>query len=334
MAEDIFVPKSKPGDALVGPLHTVTYVTSSGDDVERIFTQGYGLDAVERSEPRDGELRSLNAYLGFEPEHGWSATAYAMAGAGRNVQIRALALHQDTPLVRPTYEGLYKGGATMSFPIADLRAHERRMAKLGVESTMGVKELEFTSPEGETYVSAEIVYKAPDNVFVMGVTRPSVFVPVGPLDPETGIGGPAYSARCVSEADATLDFFTEVLGYEVRRDMALAVEGPSAINLPEGTEERFMQAFAPGAATGYAIFMDHGEATKKAVENFGPPNRGIVMWSFPTRDLDEVHARAQRAGSDIVHAPERRASPFLPAGRTLLLRDPDGFPIELFEAGG
>ena len=108
--------------------------------------------------------------LGFAPEHEWAATTYAKTGEGSNMQIRVIGLREETPLVRPAYEGLYQGGATMSFPIADLRAHEQRMLALGVESTMGVKEIEFTSPAGETYVSAEIVYKAPEFVFVMGVT--------------------------------------------------------------------------------------------------------------------------------------------------------------------
>ncbi len=331
--EDIFVPKSKPSDALVGPLHTVTYVTADSGTANRIFSEGYGLDAVAHYNPDGAELRTANAYLGFAPEHEWTATTYAKTGEGSNMQIRVIGLREETPLVRPTYEGLYKGGATMSFPIADLRAHEQRMLALGVESTMGVKEIEFTSPAGETYVSAEIVYKAPEFIFVMGVTRPDIFVPVGPMDPESGIGGPAYSARCIDTADETSAFFTEVLGYEIRRDMPLAVEGPSAINLPEGTEERFMQAFAPGASSGYALFMDHGDATKKAVTNFGPPNRGIVMWSFPTARLDEVYARAQNAGTEILHAPSERHSPCLPFGRTLLMKDPDGFPIEVFEVG-
>ena len=234
--------------------------------------------------------------------------------------------------MREAYHGLYVGGATVSFPIADLRAHEQRMSALGVESTMGVKELEFTSPEGETYVSAEIVYKAPDNVFVMGVTRPDVFIPVGPMDASTGIGGPAYSARCVARTDATIAFFSDVLGYEVRRDMVIVVDGSSAINLPEGTEERFVQAFAPGASTGYAIFMDHGAATMSAVDQYGPPNRGIVMWSFATDDLDEVLRRATDTGAVVLKESGAWASPFLAAGRSLLLRDPDGFPIEIFEA--
>ena len=135
--------------------------------VDRILKEGYGLTGTEWLRPDAKEFAALNDYLGFDAEHTWSAAAFTKAGAGANVQLRVIDLDQETPLVRKAYHGLYVGGATVSFPIADLRAHEQRMSALGVESTMGVKELEFTSPEGETYVSAEIVYKAPDNVFVM-----------------------------------------------------------------------------------------------------------------------------------------------------------------------
>lgn len=330
--EDIFVPKSSAADALVSPLHTITYVTSDPAAVERILKDGYGLKGSEWQRPDNGARAALNDYLGFDRSHTWSVAAFVKSGAGANVQIRVIGLDQETPLVREAYHGLFVGGATISFPIADLRAHEQRMLTLGVESTMGVKELEFTSPEGETYVSAEVVYKAPDNIFVMGVTRPDVFVPVGPVDEATGIGGPAYSARCVARTDATISFFSDVLGYEVRRDMVIVVDETSAINLPQGTEERFVQAFAPGASTGYVIFMDHGAATMTAVDQPGPPNRGIVMWSFESRDLEEVERRAERAGATVLAKSAERLSPFLPGGRSLLLRDPDGFPIEVFAA--
>ena len=333
MPEDLFVPTTSTDDAVVGPLHTVTYVTRDRETVERIFVEGYGLTSSDWWQPANSDRAVLNPYLGFDPTHTWEACCFAKSGAGRNVQIRTIHIEQDTPVVRDAYEGLYAGGATISFPIADLRAHEKVMANLGVESTIGVKEMEFTSPAGETYVSAEIVYKAPENVFVMGVTRPDVFVPVGPMDPDTGIGGPAYSARCITATDKVLTFLTEVLGYEVRRDMTLALgDGPSAINLPPGVEERFIQAFAPGASTGYLVFMDHGDATKfGSAGTYGPPSRGFAMWSFPTADIDAVADRAASAGVKILAKPGAIDSPFLSATRTLLLEDPDGFPIEIFE---
>ena len=285
MSADIFVPQSSTDDALVGPLHTVTYVTCDKTTVERIFVEGYGLDSSGWNRPEGDELKAANTYLGFESDHTWECCTFFKTGEGANVQIRVIALDQETPQVRPEYLGLYTGGATMSFPINDLHAHEKHMASIGVESTIGVKEMEFTSPSGETYVSAEIVYKAPENVFVMGVVRPDIFIPVGPVDPATGMGGSAYSARCITNADKTVEFFRDVLGFEIRRDVEFTVGERSALLMPEGTTERFIQAFAPGSATGYLVLMDHQDATRPSpAPGFGPPNRGIAMWSFATKE--------------------------------------------------
>ena len=77
--EDIFVPKSSVADALVSPLHTVTYVTSDGAAVDRILKEGYGLTGTEWLRPDAKEFAALNDYLGFDAEHTWSAAAFTKA---------------------------------------------------------------------------------------------------------------------------------------------------------------------------------------------------------------------------------------------------------------
>ena len=306
---DIFIPESKPEDALVSPLHSVTYATSDPDLLERIFTEGYGLTQSGWTDCSDADAE----YLGFGNTGPVKANCFTRTGAGANVQIRVLAVSDKLPQIRPAISGLYPGCATISFPIDDLREHEKRMAGIGVESTIGVKEMEFTSPQGETYVSAEIVYKAAEHCFVMGVRRPDGFVPVGPMNDAEGIGGCAYSARCLTNCDASIAFVRDVLGYEIRRDIVLEVGERSALLMPQGTKERFVQAFAPGAGSGYLILMDHGPATKPSpVEQFGPPARGLVMYSFSTHDLDEVMARAKAANVTVSQPAETRSSPGLP----------------------
>lgn len=327
--QDIFIPESAPEDALVQQLHTVTIITNDRHGFERIFTEGYGLTSSGWRKPN----KETRRYLGFSNEHEIALCGFNKVGEGANVQVRVIHVAQETPQVRPEWMGLYEGGATLSFPMVDLHAHEKRMQEIGVESTIGVKEMDFTSPTGETYTSAEIVYKAPEHVFVMGVTRPDIFVPTGPIDPETGIGGPSYSARCIVKADEVNNFLADVLAYEIRRDTYFEVGERSALHMPEGTKERFIQAFAPGASTGYLVLMDHEEATVPSpAPGRGAPNRGIGMWSFLTKDINEVRRRAEAAGTTILHYIEERQSPFMPAGRSIILQDPDGFPIEVIEA--
>lgn len=331
--EDIFIPRSTAEGALVKPLQTVTIITSDKDMMETIFCEGYGLVFSGWRTPNTDSRTGLNHYLGFEPNEHWQYARFRKSGSGANVEVRVIQLERDTPRVRPAHEGLYKGGATLSFPINDLYAHETWMRALGVETTIGVKEMDFTAPTGETYTSAEIVYKAPDGVFVMGVKRPDIFVPVGPVDDETGLGGPAYSARCVTETSQVLSFFETVLGFEIRRDVEFTVGERSAINMPEGTVERFIQGFAPGSASGYVVLMDHGEVTKFGpAPSLGPPNRGIVMWTFETSDADEIYRRATAFGCEVKWGSENSDTDFHKGGRHLQIVDPDGFTIEVIES--
>lgn len=332
MSEDIFVPTSRSEDAIVGQLHTVTYVTSDKISLEKAFREGYGLDSSDWFLPSDEEYASLNPYFGFSDSDTWEACAFFKKSAGANAQVRVIHVHNETPRVRPELDGFFTGGVTLSFPMENLVTHEKMMAGIGMKSTMGIKEMEFVGATGEVYVSAEVVYPAPENVYLLGVKRPDIFVPVGPIDPSTGIGGVAYSARCAAETDEIIEFLKNVLGYEIRRDVVFPIGAESALLLPEGANERFVQAFAPGSQTGYLVFLDHEEHNRiSPAPTLGPPSRGIVMWSFTANNLDEVHERALAAGTEILSDPGETRSPFLPETRTLLLKDPGGFPIEICE---
>ena len=329
---DIFIPTSKKKDAIVGPLSMVTWVTNEAQQVSKILCNGYHQTQDEWREPTSESYEGWNNYFGFDESCKWKYARFDKQGAGKNVGIRIIHPDDFYPAIRPTYEGLYKGGATISCPIQDISRHEAEMSDLGIESTIGIKEMEFESPSGETYISSEIVYKVPDNIFVLGVTRPEIFIPIGPVDEDIGLGGVAYSARCISETKNTIDFFEQVLGFEIRRDMKFDIDSRSAINLPEGTSERFIQGFSPGSSSGYVVFMDHGEETKyPEIDCYSAPYRGIVMWSFPTLNLDEIFERAVGFGVEILHSPNNYMSPTLAARRSFVLKDPDGFQIEIFE---
>ncbi len=332
MSEDIFVATTRPEDAVVGPLHTVTMVTREKDPISRIFEQGMELESTAWQAPSGEDLDRLNRYFGLPPASEWEACAFYRDGDAGNVQIRVMVFRDETPIVRPAIDGRYVGGLSIGFPMSDMTGRETRMAELGVTSSIGVKELEFASPTGEVYVSGEIHFLAPENVFLLGVQRPAVFVPVGPMDAERGIGAAAYSARCVSNTDEVIRFFEDALGFETRRDITMAVGERSGLRLEEGLAERFVQMFSPGSSTGYLVFLDHESATKPSpAASLGPPSRGVVMWSFPTAQLDAVYDKLQQSNLEIVHPPGKLRSPFLPNTRSMLVKDPGGFPIELFE---
>jgi len=331
MIEDIFVPKENSTIALVEQLHTVTYITSDKVTLELALVHGYGLKSSGWKTPSKSDREACNDYFGLKGD-AWEFCSFYQTGGGANIQVRAFYTPEESTLVRETYDGLIVGGATISFPKADLYAHEKTMTALGFKSTIGVKEMEFTDPSGVSYISAEIIYYAPDNAYLLAVKRPDIFIPVGPTDPDTGIGGPAYSARCIANSDGVIEFLKNVLGYEIRRDVIFPIGERSAMLLPEGSRERFIQAFAPGSSTGYLVLMDHMEDNKpSSAPTLGPPSRGITMWSFETKDIDEVSRRAKSYNVEHVEVSAEFQSPFLNSNRTLVLKDPDGFHIEIFE---
>ena len=332
MSEDIFVPLSKPQDAIVGPLDTITWLTNNSKDLEDILINGYLMTRNSWIKPKKDEQKILNNYLGLGSNLTWRMTNFYMEGEGANIKIRVIDVDQKLPCIRSSYDGLYHGGATISSPIGNLSNHERIMSQMDVKSTIGIKNMEFSSPSGDVYISSEIVYEGPDNIFMLGVTRPSIFIPIGPMDREKDIGGTAYSARCTTNTDVTLNFFKEVLGYEIRRDVEFEIDDNSAINIPQGIKERFIQGFSPGSSTGYIVLMDHGDDTKTSlIENSQLPGRGIIMWSFKTSKLDLIIERASNFNIKVMSDVEETPNSGFFDKRRIILRDPDGFQIEIIE---
>lgn len=332
MAGDIFVAKSSPDDAIVGPLSTITYLTTDPDLVYKMLMDGMNMKASDWYVPTAEDRPVLNAYFGFDESDSWKARCFYRDDEGANIQLRLIALDRETPQIRPAIDGSYLGGLSIGFPLNDSDARETHMAQLGFPSVTGVKRMEFSSPTGETYISEEVHFPGPENIYVLAVKRPDIFVPVGPIKDSSNIGAPAYSAVCVDNCDACIAFYRDILGYEIRRDMIMDVGDNSGLKLRKGSSERFVQAFAPGSNTGYLVLLDHGEDRKRAegVTQFGPPNRGLTMWSFPSANVAEVMTRAKQAGVKIRQPLQVRKSPFLPETDTLILEDPNGYPIEIY----
>ena len=332
MSADIFVAESSSEDAIVGPLSTITYLTTDEDASYKMLVEGMGMTASDWYIPESIDRPELDIYFGFDDSDNWKVRRFYRDDDGANIQVRLIALEKDTPQIRPAVDGTYLGGLSIGFPLSDSDARETHMSELGFPSVIGVKRLEFSSPAGEKYVSEEVHFTGPENIYVLAVKRPDIFVPVGPLNEEAQIGAPAYSAVCVENCDACIAFYRDILGYEIRRDMTMEVGDNSGLKLRKGSSERFVQAFAPGSNSGYLVLLDHGQDRKRAegISHFGPPNRGLTMWSFPSANILEVVTRAEQAGVKIRQPLRVSKSPFLPETDTIILEDPNGYPVEIY----
>lgn len=250
---------------------------------------------------------------------------------GGGIQIRLFVVEANKPQIRPHVDDTYLGGLPIGFPLSNSGDREAHMTSFSYPSVAGVKRLELSSPSGEKYVSEEVHFTGPENVYILAVKRPDIFVPVGRINKKAEIGAPAYSAICSTDCDVAVAFYRDILGYEIRRDMTMEVGDKSGLKLRKGSAERFVQAFAPGSNSGYLVLLNHSEDAKSApgITNYGLPNRGLSMWSFNTHNINEVRIRAKKAGVHIRQPLTLTQIPFLPDGDKIILEDPNGFPVEI-----
>ena len=213
----------------------------------------------------------------------------------------------------------------------DLEAVVAHGAKLGFETTAGVGALDMQRADGSPYQALECHFRAPDDVYALGVSRPPDLAPVGPIEAGRTVGGPSYTGQVMNHREDTLRFYTDVLGYEIRRSMS--VSGPVAekgLSLPKGTSMDFLQLFAPGSTSGYFIVLDFAdEGLPNAA--VAPPHAGVVMWTFPVKSVADVADGARSAGCALVGGPSQLDTPYFGSCLSICVRTANGFLVECIE---
>ncbi len=334
--EDPLAPKTRTEDALTLQLHMATLVAHDLDEVRRFYADGLGL---ELSGPHavDDETRKLQRRLwGVPDEIGWQLYLLRRPAVAGTVSVRVLLLDRETPRVHTTWDAREPGPFSLGFPAADLEPWDAALREMGFESMNPMSKYEVPRPDGSRYGMHETIWKAPDFMHVVTLSRRDGMPQLGPIDPATGRGGPVYSAQSIRDSDRVLAFYSDVLGLELRSDREWKSHGSKgALAVPDGTVFRFSILYAPGASYGHLLFIDFRDG---ALPDSGvaprPPNRGLVGWTFPVRDLSEVERRAREAEAAIVSGPIEYESPSLGRHRALTVLAPNGFLVELVELPG
>ncbi|MEI6668199.1 MAG: VOC family protein [Acidobacteriota bacterium] len=329
---DPLAPTSDAAAASTGPLHTATICTSDLPTTLRLYRDGLGM-RVRGPIAVSADVRAIqNGLWGMAPAEAWTLYLLDRPAVEGAVRIRLLVFGQPGQTIRHTWDPREPGPFTLGFPTANLPPLDAAIRELGFSSLARMEQSQIPRPDGTRYGMMESVFKGPDKVHAVGVSRLDNMPQLGPIDPATGHGGPAYSAQVVVNSDAVISFYRDVLGYELRSDREWKSGATSAIGLPAGTPFRLAIMYAPGASAGHLLLMDFREATA-APSGVAPrpPNRGLAMYSFPVKDLDAAAVRVRRAGVTVVSGPVRYEGPDLGAHRAMTVLAPNGVVIELFE---
>ena len=326
-------PGKTRGDALAGPLAAATVVTSDMESCRRFYSDLMGLKPALDHLPEQTRA-PLTRLWGLEDSGDWEHVLYQQPGSPDMPYLRVIGVGGDQPEVRPGMNALLEGGLAVGFACADMPELIDRGDSMGFGTIAGVTRIPLHRPDGTPYDALETHLRAPDGVYVLGIARPSDLAPICPVGEGSLTGGPAYSSQVINNGQRSLDFYTEVLGYEVRRDIELPSEGPAGglLDVPPGSNMRFLQVFAPGSESRYLVFLDWFDTGQGALAPSQPPNRGMVMWSFMVTDLDAVLGRAETFGAEQLCGPEVvDARPAGMATRRATLAAPNGFAVELIE---
>jgi catechol 2,3-dioxygenase-like lactoylglutathione lyase family enzyme len=112
-------------------------------------------------------------------------------------------------------------------------------------------------------------------------------------------------ALVVDDYDQAIDFFVDVLGFE------LAEDSPSTTN--DGRPKRWVVVRPKGAATGLLLARADGQAQAAAVGNQAA---GRVGFFLHVDDFEEMHQRLRKHGVELLTQPRNE-----PYGRVVVFRD-------------
>lgn len=332
-SKDPLAPKTDGKESNISRLSTITVVTRDLDATSRFYRDGLAMRQTGPIASSAHQRARLRGLWGIPSDADWVEYHFDRPGAAEAALVRVLVLDRDTPAIRPEWSGQREGSLSIGFSIRDMEGTVSRVSRAGFGTTAGVSDLKLVRPEdGSTYIVQEVHFKAPETIYGLGVARPHDLPPISPLDPATGIGGPAYSGLTVMDSDRTISFLTDALGLEVRRDVVFKSSGPKGgLALPEGTAFRFVQVFAPGASTGYLVLLDMQDKSLRRQVEPRPPYRGVAMWTFMVKDMEKAIERLRVNGAPIAHGPVLLNHPPYGPHRSLTTIMPNGFLVELVE---
>lgn len=331
-----------PAVGIGGPLRMVTLVTGDLAACRRFYS-----DVLQMRElgtvgtPRElEELFALQSQLWALPAGSrWRASHFICPGLVGVPVLRVLEFEQPGPLIRPEFEIRIDGGAGVGFAVRDPALAERVAAEHGFAVAAQATQVPVHRRDGTSHLVLESVFRAPDEVFAFGIARLAPQPPVGPIAPGFNVGGLAYSSMVARRSQDVIDFFVEVLDFQVVRDFVMKGEEPEdVLKLPSGTRMRFAQMYARGASSGYLVVVDFFEDGRPNPAPLGPPSRGVTIWSFRVRDLDAALARvrgfaargAAAGATAVIAGPLQVPMPF-GVQRMASVRLPNGFIVELME---
>lgn len=331
--QDITIPNSTKSDALCNQLHTVTICTSNIDSIRLFYVKGMGMELKGPIKQTANQKKSLRRLWSISPKADWELYILHRPTVPENIQLRVLHIKSITPLIHTTYNAREMGPFTLGFPNANQENLDSELKTLGFTTMAPMQAAMLNKPDGSKYKYLETIYKAPDFIHAVGIERGNGMAQLAPYDSSTLKGGPGYSAQIVTGlSNEVIQFYTDVLGWEIRRDNEWSTSAGSALGIEADVPFRFTILYAKGATSGHMILMDFKD-NQKISSNAAPriPNRGIGMYSFFTKNILQVKSNAIKSNIKIIQDIISINYPGLGQVKVITLLSPNNVLIEILQ---
>lgn len=318
-------------EGLCNYLHTATLCSTNLEDTKRFYVEGMGMQIEGPYKLSEEEKNAQRKLWNIPLEIDYDYYLIHRPSVPSLVNMRFLHLKQETPHIHNSYSCRELGSFSLGFPNGDVLATDKRLEDLGFGRMAAMQTGEVTR-DGKTFPYYETIHQGPDYLHCVSLGRGGGMPQVSPIDEETLLGGPGYSAFVSDDSDAELAFYTDVLDMKFGFDWVWNASPGSALGIPEGVPFRFASIYAKGASQNHLLFLDYKDGIFE--KNNAPsrvPNQGLGMWSFETKNIDNVLSNAQDHNAKVISSPMVIDDPILGNSKCMTLETPGGLLIEIFQ---
>jgi len=313
----LHIPTGIGKGALTGYIHTATLCTLDLETYRHFYGEvmKMQIDAVALTTDEKETQRSfwnIPEDVDYDLYHCYRATVPSL------IQLRILHLKTPTPSIHNSYSSYETGSFSLGFPTSDAKGMDKRMQEYGVKAMAPMQLGDIVRADGQAGHYLETIYQGPDYLHCVGIERVD-YPQLAPCDPIDGFGGPGYSAFVARDSDAEIAFYTEVLDHYILFDSVWEAADKGALGVKTGTPFRFCD------------FKD-GNMVDTGVQSC-MPNQGLGMWTFHTNAIEKVMERAKSKNIKVISKIQAVSDYIMGDGKACVLETPNGFYVELFQAG-
>jgi len=326
LPNDPMEPIAEASGSITGPLSGAIVVTRDLATLSNAYVDGLGLTLRGPFIPDARSVDTQRELWGLPRDLGYQLCVIERSRVPDAIKILVIVPDRDTPRIRNTYAREETGPYALGFPMQAIERVDERMIELGFQRTLpAINRYELQLRDGRPYPISEASYEVLDNTRLVALSRGGGLPQNGAVDPDSGVGGPAYSSVIVDNVEEMEHFFTQVLDYERRTSREWNNFSPRF---------RYVTLHALGARTGNLGLVEYAPEDRQATSGVQPrpPNRGLAGWSFPVRSVDLVLQRAVLHNAAIHSAPLLHEDPRFGRVSAATLLAPNGLLIEVFEA--